>query len=397
MTDPARHVLFITGEYPPQTGGVGAYTAELAAALVDLGEQASILTLSAVPPAEQPSPVAVYPVVEKWDRRIWKLVPAWAERIGAGLLHVQYQTAAYRMNPAINFAPAALASRRLPGRLDLSRPAAALSLPQGGRAAAALCDRASRRTRRPYDRHQRGRPPATGQRGARSAGQLARIPIGSNIPARDVTAQERMAYRRSLGYGPDDFVLAYFGFLNRSKGGLTLIETLHCVRRDLPQARLLMIGERVGASDPTNYAYLQEVEAQIAAHGLTEQVQWTGHLDAGEVGLALAAADILLMPYADGASLRRGTLMAGLGQGCVLVTTQPQAPLPELLDGRDLLYVPPADSAAAAAAVLRLARDPALAQQLAHHARVAARQFRWEEIARRHVALYDILVDANAR
>ncbi len=206
-----------------------------------------------------------------------------------------------------------------------------------------------------------------------------------------------MAYRRSLGYGPDDFVLAYFGFLNRSKGGLTLIETLHCVRRDLPQARLLMIGERVGASDPTNYAYLQEVEAQIAAHGLTEQVQWTGHLDAGEVGLALAAADILLMPYADGASLRRGTLMAGLGQGCVLVTTQPQAPLPELLDGRDLLYVPPADSAAAAAAVLRLARDPALAQQLAHHARVAARQFRWEEIARRHVALYDILVDANAR
>ncbi len=83
MTDPARHVLFITGEYPPQTGGVGAYTAELAAALVDLGEQASVLTLSAVPPAEQPSPVAVYPVVEKWDRRIWKLVPAWAERIGA--------------------------------------------------------------------------------------------------------------------------------------------------------------------------------------------------------------------------------------------------------------------------------------------------------------------------
>ena len=36
--------------------------------------------------------------------------------------------------------------------------------------------------------------------------------------------------------------------------------------------------------------------------------------------------------------------MAGLGQGCVLVTTQPQAPLPELLDGRDLLYVPPADT-----------------------------------------------------
>ena len=129
-------------------------------------------------------------------------------------------------------------------------------------------------------------------------------PHRQQYSARDVTTQARAAYRRRLGYGPDDFVIVYFGFLNRSKGGLTLIETLHCVLRELPQPRLLMIGERVSASDPTNYAYLQEVKRGYAAHGLDGAGQWTGHLDAAAVGLALAAADILLMPYADGLAAR---------------------------------------------------------------------------------------------
>jgi len=149
-----------------------------------------------------------------------------------------------------------------------------------------------------------------------------------------------------------------------------------------------MIGERVGASDPTNYAYLQEVEALIADKGLTPQVKWTGRLESADVSLALAAADVLLMPYEDGASLRRGTLMAGLSHGCAIVTTYPQAPLPELVDGRDLLYVRPGDAGAAAEAVMRVARDPALVRRLATGARMAAQQFGWDAIARRHVELY---------
>ena len=220
---------------------------------------------------------------------------------------------------------------------------------------------------------------------------LAKIPIGSNIPVADVTATQRATVRAQLGYGADDFVIAYFGFLNRSKGGLTLVKTLELVRRTLPNARLLMIGERVGASDPTNYAYLQEVESLISGLDLGAFVQWTGRLGDREVSRTLTAADVLLMPYEDGASLRRGTLMAGLAHGCAIVTTQPQSPMPELVEGRDLIYVPPVDAESSAAAILRLAADADLASRLRDGAKRSRHQFTWPEIARQHALLYDSL------
>ena len=79
---------------------------------------------------------------------------------------------------------------------------------------------------------------------------------------------------------------------------------------------------------------------------------------------------------------------AGLANGCAVVTTAPQAPLPELVGGRDLLYVSPGDPAAAADAVLSLSGDPARAAALRRAALAAAQQFTWEAIAREHLRLY---------
>jgi glycosyltransferase involved in cell wall biosynthesis len=223
---------------------------------------------------------------------------------------------------------------------------------------------------------------------AGKARRLALVPIGSNIQGRNFTPAERAARRALRGFGPQDLVIGYFGFLNRSKGGLTLVEMLARLAARQPRVWLLMVGERVGASDPTNFAYLQEVEAAIAAHRLLDRVVWTDRQPDGEVSADLDACDVLVMPYADGASLRRGTLMAGLAHGCAIVTTTPLAPLPELVEGRDLLYVPPDDAAAAADAVLRIAGDPGLAARLRHHARAASAAFSWDGIAEAHERLY---------
>ena len=61
--------------------------------------------------------------------------------------------------------------------------------------------------------------------------------------------------------------------------------------------------------------------------GLFERVRWTGREEDAEVSADLSACDLLFLPYLDGASLRRGTLMAGLAHGCAIVTTTPQSPL----------------------------------------------------------------------
>ena len=383
----ARHILFITGEYPPLTGGVGAYTRKLAHALVDLGWQASVLTTAQLAEQTAAAPARIYPSVERWDWRIWSQAPRLAERIRAGWLHVQYQTAAFGMNPSVNLAVGRWQRSGLRVAWTYHDLLPPYLFPKAGDR---LRMNVTLRPARTCDL-----TVATNEgdrlRLEQYAKNLARIPIGSNIPGAEVSLAQREAIRTKLGYGQDDFVIGYFGFLNRSKGGLTLIRTLKQVRRDLPHARLLMIGERVGASDPTNYAYLQEVVALVDELGLTDSVRWTGRLEDEQVSHMLAAADVLFMPYEDGASLRRGTLMAGLAHGCAIVTTEPQAPMPELVDGRDLLLAPAADPYAAAAAILRIAGDKQLAKTLRTGAAASSRQFTWQEIARRHAGLYESL------
>ncbi|MCL4864232.1 MAG: hypothetical protein KJZ93_32795, partial [Caldilineaceae bacterium] len=60
----------------------------------------------------------------------------------------------------------------------------------------------------------------------------------------------------------------------------------------------------------------------------------------------------------------------------------------EFVDGRDLLYVPPRDAPAMAAAVMQIADDPTLAQQLRTRARAVSRHFAWEPIAQAHLQAY---------
>jgi glycosyltransferase involved in cell wall biosynthesis len=107
-----------------------------------------------------------------------------------------------------------------------------------------------------------------------------------------------------------------------------------------------------------------------------------------EVAADLNSCDVLLLPFRDGASLRRGTLMAALANGCAIVTTTPQAPIVELKQEREVLYAAVGDSQAMAAAVLRVADDRALRVSLQNNARKVSRRFDWDEIARRHLDLY---------
>lgn len=395
------HILFVTGEYPPMLGGVGAYTAALAHALTALGARVSVMTSrraaqEAAPTADErnmdESGVGVHPRIERWGWHSTNRLGQWAEEQSVDWIHVQYQTAAFGMHPAINLAPRRWRKRGQHHGFRIAWTYHDLLVPY-------LFPKAGRKLRRwitEYPAHHSELTIVTNE-GDRT--QLAarlpaairppvKIPIGSNIQGRSLTREARIQLRMRYGYGADDFVLAYFGFLNRSKGGATLIRTLHRLIQQGVNAHLLMIGERVGASDPTNAAYLYEIEALIRDLGLTDRVQWTDRLPDAAASAALNGCDVLFMPYEDGASLRRGTLMAGLANGCAIVTTTPRSPLPELVDGRDLCYVPPGDPAAATSAILQLVQTPALADELRHNARARSQLFTWERIAQQHLALY---------
>lgn len=379
-------ILLVTGEYPPLIGGVGAYTAELARALVDLGAQVEVVT-STRAHADGSSAIPVHATVTRWSPLSMRNIARLADQLGADWVHVQYQTAAYGMNPAINFAPEYW--RRRGNRTwriawsyhDLRIPY--LFPKAGDRLRESVTLRPALHSDLVIVTNEEDRLQI-----AERIPNLHSIPIGSNIAGLRLTDEERSRVRERFGYANSVPLLGYFGFLNRSKGGITLIETLDLLVRAGLDAHLLMIGDPLGASDPANRAYLAEVQQAIEARGLGARIRWTGSAADRDVAEALNAIDVLLLPYEDGASLRRGTLMAAMANGCPLVTTTPTTPIPELVDGRDLVFVPASNARAASEAVRSLLEEPARRRAMGESLRARNAGFTWAAIAHRHMALY---------
>lgn len=151
----------------------------------------------------------------------------------------------------------------------------------------------------------------------------------------------------------------------------------------------MVVGGKVGSSDPTNVAYLKKVEGLIEELGLTDRVIWTGYTPQPEVSANLLASDICVLPYRDGASFRRGSFMAALAHGLPIVSTRPRVDVPELRHGENILLVPPDAPAALAEAIARLTRDAWLRHRLGEGAARLAQDFTWGNIAEKTESLYE--------
>nr|HMN30135.1 hypothetical protein [Caldilineaceae bacterium] len=99
------HILFVTPEYPPLPGGVGAYTFELGKALVALGCRVSVLTSVGLTSGRDEHGIECHAAIPHWGWRSMAHIRQYAQTLAADWLHIQYQTGAYAMHPAINLAP----------------------------------------------------------------------------------------------------------------------------------------------------------------------------------------------------------------------------------------------------------------------------------------------------
>jgi glycosyltransferase involved in cell wall biosynthesis len=207
------------------------------------------------------------------------------------VLNLQYQAAAYGMHPAVHFLPRR--SVRPPVVVTFHDLRVPYLFPKAGplrwrvvRMLARRADGVIVTNHEDYRRLEREIPRE----------RLALIPIGSNIPPVPPPNYDRDAERARWGVGPDDLLLGYFGFLNESKGGEELIRALARLVADGVPAHLLMVGGRVGTSDPTNRAYAARIDGLIAELGLAERVHWTGYTDPQAVSAGLLATDVCVLP-----------------------------------------------------------------------------------------------------
>jgi glycosyltransferase involved in cell wall biosynthesis len=226
-----------------------------------------------------------------------------------------------------------------------------------------------------------------------STGALTQLPEGverdrlrviRNGVAAGVPARSRREVREELGLGdrPTGILVARVDGL---KGHETVVRALARLH-ECPELAILIAGDGAERS---------RIEALARELGIGEdRLRFLGFRS--DVVDLLGAADFFLLPsVTEGLPL---SLLEAMSMGLPAIVT-PVGGMPEVIsDGREGVFVPVDDDAALAAAMLRLARDPALRSTLGEAARKRAQhELSFERMTREYLQLYQELLERGGR
>lgn len=191
------------------------------------------------------------------------------------------------------------------------------------------------------------------------------VPLGGSIP--QITATDATQ-------DPHDVVC--FGLIRPQKGLEEFIEAAaESKRRGLP-----FVFTFVGMKDPRFEDYywsLKKTSAELP-------IRWEMDLDDQAVAKRLAKATFAYMPYPDGATERRTSMIALVAQGIAVLTTASEM-TPDIFKDSLMIAANPKE---AVEIVETLSRHP---ERLADQVRKGidlAKKFDWSVIANRHIELY---------
>lgn len=365
----------ITGEYPPLMGGVGDYSATLAGMWAALGHEVHVL---ARPAAQDDRPnIIMHNVMPDWGLFAPLLIRHWAQQRHLDVVNMQYQTAIYDLSGWMHAVPRLSPVPVVTTFHDLLVP---YLFPKAGRV-------------RPWIVRELARTSAAAvTTNAEDFAQLAPlpnrhlIPIGSNIDVTPLSASERADLRATVA-APTEVLLAHFGFLYPNRGVDDLLRALHDLRQQGQRVRLLIIGGRSGG--PTDSDYVAQLDALISELRLTDAVTWTGFLATDAVSRWLQTVDWVVLPFRDGASYRRGSLIAAIMHGCAVVTTCPTVAIDSLRDDEQLALVPPDNVAALTQRLLPLLNDTSTRQRYQTQIVQLRARFSWDAIGREFLTVFE--------
>jgi glycosyltransferase involved in cell wall biosynthesis len=375
-------VGIVTGEYPPMQGGVGAYSQILAKTFAQQGH--SVCVLSDHRAREDHTSISLTNTVTKWRFGELRAINRWASANKLDIFSLQFETAAYAMSHWIHFLPNI--AHRTPIVTTFHDLLPPYLFPKAGKLRDWIVMRLAGSSAGVI---------ATNHEDMQRIDHLPLakiIPIGSNIIASITSEFNRNKWRRKAGADGDDFLLAYFGFINRSKGVDILLLAIARLRESGCRVKLVMIGGRFGSSDPTNTLYANEMDTLIAKLGLQNAIHWTGFVEDSQVSNYLEACDLVVLPYQDGASYRRGSLMAAIQHGCAIATTEPSVNIPAFSNGKNMALVPRDDPMELADAIQRLMNAPDAIQRLRDGSQALRTLFDWGTIAKDYVSFFEAVV-----
>jgi glycosyltransferase involved in cell wall biosynthesis len=301
-----RRFCVITPEYLPAQGGVAGYIAQIARGLSREGDEVDVFSPE---PAEETQPgVRVHALASGFDADARRSVERCLARHPDTIVLLQYVPGAIGgVNPSFVRWVAALDARlwvmfhevvypfERGQRLRLSAYAAAT------RAMAAWILRRAERVLVSTPGWERFLLPL----GART--MPIWMPVTSNVSTIPRANGELAAFRDAHGIPRAAPVVAHFGTFN-SLVTTMLGPTLHSILSRAPHVHALLIGR-----NSRTFAATFDGETGSRVHA-------AGELSEPDVASALALGSVVLLPFPDGATSRRTTMMAALALGKAVVT-----------------------------------------------------------------------------
>lgn len=301
------HVL--AGEYPPDCGGVGDYSALVAQALAAAGDTVHVWTPARV--AEGPSAVRLHPLPDRFAKGSRTLLSAAWER-EPGIVLLQYVPNALGARGA-NVPFCRWLMKRARGGTEVRvvfhepyfyfgwrRPwRNGLALAQ--RAMASLLLRAASHVYLSSERWIEYLRPYGPMR------NCLVVPIPATVP--DAAPGDVARFRHTFSDGGER-TIGHFGTYGQDVANQLrpLVSRLAIAGS---RSRLILIGD--GGT-----RFLDDLKRE--GTGVT-RCHATGRLSAREVAAAIAACDVVVQPYPDGVTTRRTSVMAALRNGAAVVTT----------------------------------------------------------------------------
>ena len=193
---------------------------------------------------------------------------------------------------------------------------------------------------------------------------------------------------------PGEFRIGFVGRVVPIKDVKTFIRAVKIVTGDVPGARAVIAGP--GDEDPE---YLAECRSLAATLGITDRIEFTGRVDVKQI---YSRIDVLVLTsISEGLPL---VILEAAAAGVPLVSTDVGA-CRELLEGREPadralgasgLVTGLADPGATAQAIVSLARDPGLREEMGRAARARVRaHYQEADLIRRYREIYRGLIAAG--
>jgi glycosyltransferase involved in cell wall biosynthesis len=196
---------------------------------------------------------------------------------------------------------------------------------------------------------------------------------------------ERESVRNELGLADDDLAIIQVARLDYLKDHLTAVRTMSRVVQVVPRARLFLVGEGPEQA---------KIEAELARLGAQPHVTFLGLRN--DIPRLLRGADLfLLTSTSEGIPL---TLIEAMATSLPIVSTHVGGTGEVVLEGKTGFLAPSGDDTALSLAIVQLAQDSALRQQLGRAGReVAVALFSEAQMAQRYAELYSEMLHGRRR